>query len=105
MDCEAFMGSPAAGAGTRASRSRQRESIATTIYARVPHLPRRACSRALAVGVRWCACPGSRLRALHLREHSGTDAGVAASGSREMLKIYGWKRSRAVRCMWVMEEL
>lgn len=22
-----------------------------------------------------------------------------------MLKIYGWKRSRAVRCMWVMEEL
>jgi glutathione S-transferase len=22
-----------------------------------------------------------------------------------MLKIYGWKRSRAARCMWVMEEL
>jgi glutathione S-transferase len=22
-----------------------------------------------------------------------------------VLKIYGWKRSRAVRCMWVMEEL
>ncbi len=22
-----------------------------------------------------------------------------------MLKIYGWKRSRAIRCMWVMEEL
>jgi glutathione S-transferase len=22
-----------------------------------------------------------------------------------MLKIYGWKRSRAMRCMWVMEEL
>jgi glutathione S-transferase len=22
-----------------------------------------------------------------------------------MLRIYGWKRSRAVRCMWVMEEL
>jgi glutathione S-transferase len=22
-----------------------------------------------------------------------------------MLKIYGWKRSRVVRCMWVMEEL
>jgi glutathione S-transferase len=22
-----------------------------------------------------------------------------------LLKIYGWKRSRAIRCMWVMEEL
>src|SRR5215472_6785929 len=29
----------------------------------------------------------------------------ATSGSREMLRIYGWKRSRAARCMWVMEEL
>jgi glutathione S-transferase len=28
-----------------------------------------------------------------------------SDGETSMLRIYGWKRSRVVRCMWVMEEL
>jgi len=30
---------------------------------------------------------------------------IGSSRETNMLRIYGWKRSRVVRCMWVMEEL
>src|SRR5258707_6570236 len=30
---------------------------------------------------------------------------IGSTRETSMLKIYGWKRSRVVRCMWVMEEL
>ncbi len=30
---------------------------------------------------------------------------IGSARETSMLKIYGWKRSRVVRCMWVMEEL
>jgi glutathione S-transferase len=30
---------------------------------------------------------------------------IGSTRETSMLRIYGWKRSRVVRCMWVMEEL